>query len=135
MQLIVMFNDEPFPIFVEPPNDVNSVRLAIESLLGIPCDQQELIFNGSPLSMSGSLTIAENDILLLMKKTSGGGAAGSSRTMHLSDVPQSTTPEDLLRLCALHPNLKTQLSNADPGMYDLVHLGDIPKIRGELCFI
>ena len=121
-----MFGDEPIPVPANPMDDISQLRETIYAVTGIPPGQQALIHSGRELAHSGtlaSLGIVEGDLLLVSAQQQG------QRKLHLSDVPATAPPEELIRICKEHPNILVQLSNADPELHALVATEDIPKMR------
>ena len=128
MQLIVMFNDEPLPINIDPSVNMKALQMAIEQISGVPVAEQTLLYNGEKLTFAGSLSsfqIVENDLIELIRSS----APSSRATMHLHELPASISPEELIKVCNQYPNLKTQLSNADPTMFALLVAEDVPSMR------
>ena len=113
---------------IDPSGTIDNLKTAIEAISGVSCTEQQLIYNGRPVPNSGSiasLQLSEHDILILNR-------TDPTRKIHLSDIPNSTSPEEWIRLVTEHANLKTQLSNADPELFAFVDRGDVPGIRSLL---
>lgn len=127
MLITVIYENTSLPVVVDKDDDLERLKTAIETAFGIATPEQKLFINDSPITVSEEtpisvLQLSDEDVVILKK-------VGQDRKIHLADVPSNTSPEGWIRLVNEHPNIRIQLSNADPELYFIVNSGDVTGIR------
>lgn len=113
-----------FAVEVEEITDLSVLRSMVEAETGIVAEQQVLKLHGRTLPKEGTVSSAGigNDDMLVVSRS-------QPEITHISQIPMSITPDQLMQLVGSNQRLLGQFAHADAEMGDALRRQDIGKLR------